>query len=245
MPTTPPVPAVRLADGGSRITVGIAMMAWGVCWLAGNLLGGVVLSALGQSTGEGDLPVWATLVGALCLWAPILVGLFEVSRRFGAGSPVVDYGLTFRPVDLLGIPIGVLSQLVLLKLVYWPLESVWPDTFSAPKLEDSARSLYDSANGAWLVVLVVIVVVGAPFVEELLYRGLLQGAFARRIHEGVAVVLVAAWFAFIHFRPVEYPGLLTIGLVLGICAVVTRRLGLSIVAHCAFNATGLLWVASR
>ncbi len=245
MPTTPPVPAVRLADGGSRITVGIAMMAWAVCWLAGNVLGGVVLGAAGQSAADGDLPVWATLVGALCLWIPVLVGLFEVSRRFGVGSPVYDYGLRFRPSDLIGIPIGVLTQLVLLKLVYWPLESLWPGTFSAPQLEDSARTLYDSAEGVWLVVLVAVVVVGAPLVEELLYRGLLQGAFVRRVDEGLAVGLVAAWFALIHFRPVEYPGLFTIGLVLGICALVTGRLGMSIVAHCAFNATGLIWVATR
>lgn len=246
MPTTPPhVSAVRMADGGSHLTVGIAVVAWGVCWMAGNVLGAVVLGATGQDLSGNDVPVWATLVGALCLWTPIVIGLFEVSRRYGVGNPVREYGLTFTPFDLVGIPIGVLTQLVLLKLVYWPLESVWPDTFSAPKLEDSARTLYDSAHGVWLVVLVLIVVVGAPLVEELLYRGLLQGAFVRRVDETLAVGLVAAWFAFIHFQPVEYPGLFTIGLVLGICALVTRRLGMSVLAHCAFNATGLVWVATR
>jgi hypothetical protein len=40
-------------------------------------------------------------------------------------------------------------------------------------------------------------------------------------------------------------GLFVIGLVLGVCALVTRRLGMSVVAHCAFNATGLIWVATR
>ncbi|MFM2072924.1 MAG: hypothetical protein RLZZ623_3188, partial [Actinomycetota bacterium] len=84
-----------------------------------------------------------------------------------------------------------------------------------------------------------------PFVEELLYRGLLQGAFVRRVNEVLAVVIVAIWFAFIHFRPIEYPGLLVIGLVLGTCALVTRRLGMGIMAHAAFNATGLIWVATR
>jgi len=90
-----------------------------------------------------------------------------------------------------------------------------------------------------------MVVVGAPFVEELLYRGLLQGAFRRRVDDTVALVIVAMWFAVIHFRPVEYPGLFVVGLVLGVCALVTDRIGMSIVAHCAFNATGLAWVATR
>jgi uncharacterized protein len=72
---------------------------------------------------------------------------------------------------------------------------------------------------------------------------LLQGAMTRRLNHVVAVVLVSAWFALIHFRPVEYPGLFAVGLVFGVCALVTRRLGMSIVAHMAFNATGLLLVA--
>jgi membrane protease YdiL (CAAX protease family) len=61
----------------------------------------------------------------------------------------------------------------------------------------------------------------------------------------VGVVLVAAWFAVIHFRPVEYPGLFVFGLVLGVCALRTRRLGMSVLTHMAFNATGLVLVAGR
>ena len=83
--------------------------------------------------------------------------------------------------------------------------------------------------------------VGAPIVEELVYRGLLQRSFVgarsarcRRCWRG------AAWFAIIHFRPVEYPGLFVAGLVFGMCAITTGRLGMSIVTHVAFNATGLL-----
>ena len=59
----------------------------------------------------------------------------------------------------------------------------------------------------------------------------------------LGVIGIAALFAVIHFQPVEIPGLFTIGLVLGACALLTRRLGLGVVAHMAFNATGLLMVA--
>lgn len=240
-----PVPPVRLAEGQSRITVPIAVATWSACWFAGNLIGGLVITASGHVSGRADTPLWVTLLGALGLWIPMLVGLHLASARFGAGSMAEEYGLVFRPVDLLGIPIGVLSQLVLVRLLYWPLEEIWPETFSSPQVQESARTLYESADGAWLVGLVLLVVVGAPLVEELLYRGLLQGAFRRRVNDVVALVVVAAWFALIHFRPVEYPGLFMIGLVLGICALVTDRIGMSIVAHCAFNATGLAWVATR
>ena len=91
-----------------------------------------------------------------------------------------------------------------------------------------------------MVLLVLMVCVGAPIVEELVYRGLLQGSFAARFDHILALVAAAAWFAAIHFRPIEFPGLFVFGLVAGTCLVVTRRLGMSITTHIAFNVTGLL-----
>ena len=240
--STQQTPALRVA-AGSRITAGVAALAWLIAWVGGGLLASLFVAATGE-TGS-DAPVWVTVAGAVVMWVPMLVVLREVSQRFGVRDVVEDYGVRFRPMDLVGIPIGALSQLVLLRIVYWPLQSLWPDTFSNPRLEKTARDLYDRAHGGWLVALVLMVVVGAPFVEELLYRGLLQGAFVRRLQDVVAVVVVAAWFAIIHFQPVEYPGLFAFGLVLGACALSTRRLGLSMVTHLAFNATGLIWVATR
>ena len=35
---------VRLGDGQSRITVGVAVATWAACWFAGNLLGSAVLA---------------------------------------------------------------------------------------------------------------------------------------------------------------------------------------------------------
>jgi uncharacterized protein len=227
---------------GLRVGIGKASTTWLVCWLVGNLVAGAVVAAVGDDA-AGEIPIWATVVGAFILWVPFLVGLVVVSRTDGTGDIVGDYQLRFAPIDLLGIPIGILGQLVIVRLVYLPLEAIWPDTFSEDRLTESARDLWDRADGVWLVALVLVVVVGAPVVEELVYRGLLQGAFVRRINEVLAVVVVAAWFALIHFRPVEYPGLFAIGLVFGVCALVTGRLGMSIAAHVGFNAVGLALAA--
>jgi uncharacterized protein len=161
----------------------------------------------------------------------------------GTGRCRSDWGLQFRVIDLWGIPIGVLTQLVLVPILYWPLRALWPDTFSMDKIQERAQDLYDSASGAGIALLVFIVVVGAPVVEELVYRGLLQGAFTRRCRDWVGVAIVALWFAVIHFQPVETPGLFLVGMVLGACALLTRRLGMGVVAHMAFNASGLVLVA--
>ncbi|HZX55990.1 MAG TPA: CPBP family intramembrane glutamic endopeptidase [Ilumatobacteraceae bacterium] len=227
-----------------RIPLSAAALAWLVGWLAGNILGSAVLSISGHANTDAvDRPVWLTVSMALALWAPQLGALYVVSKRFGSGNPTRDLGLRFRPIDLLGIPIGIASQVLLLRALYWPLKTVWPGTFADKRLEQNARDLYDSASGAWIVVLVLAIVVVAPFVEELVYRGLLQGAMRREVPDIVAVVVVAAFFALIHFRAIEYPGLFAFGLVLGTCAWLTDRLGMGIAAHVAFNATAVVLVA--
>jgi membrane protease YdiL (CAAX protease family) len=91
-------------------------------------------------------------------------------------------------------------------------------------------------------VLFVLIVFGAPIVEELFYRGLLQRSLLARFNDVVVIIGVAALFAVIHLRPVEYPGLFVFGLIVGMAAMLTGRLGMSIMAHIGFNLTGLLLV---
>ena len=109
---------------------------------------------------------------------------------------------------MLGVPIGVLTQLVLVPLVYLPLERLWEDVFTEERLTENAKDLVDRASGGSMVLLVLMVCIGAPIVEELVYRGLLQGSFAARVNHVPAWLAASALFALVHFRPVEYPGLL-------------------------------------
>ena len=241
------VSPTRVDPDQERISIGQALSVWVITWLVGSVFGAAVVSAAGYRNTD-EAPVWVTMAVAAGLWTPMLVGLWMLSQRFGrprfGRHPFVDeYGLQFRLIDLIGVPIGVLSQLVLVRVLYWPLERGWPDTFNRSRVEQNARDLYDLAHGGWLIGLVAIVVIGAPVIEELMYRGLLQGAAVRRFNDAVAVVAVAAFFALIHLRWVELPGLFIFGLMLGACTLRTGRLGMSITAHMAFNGTGLLLVA--
>ncbi len=209
-------------------------------WLVAQVVAAAIVAAL-HGTDPGVDPAFsitaAALVGA---WSTYLVGMRLASERAGSGSMVDDYGFRFRWVDLGGLAVGALGNLVLIPIVYLPLEAIWPDTFSDDRLTENARDLVDRASGASALLLVVIVVVGAPIVEELFYRGLLQRSLAARFREGAVVVAVAALFAVFHFRPIEIPGLFVIGLVFGVAALRTGRLGTAIMIHVGFNATGLL-----
>lgn len=239
----PSLPPLRTAGDRAAISIRDAVITWVAAYLLGAVLSSAVFAASGAE-GSADLgPGWLLFV-ALAQWVPMVAAIWFTGRRFGTGRLAADYGLQFTPLDLVGIPIGVVTQLVIVRLVYLPLESIWPEAFRLDKIEERARNTYDSAQGGGLVLLVLVVVVGAPLVEELAYRGLLQGAFTRRLNDWIGVVVVAAWFAVIHFQPVEIPGLFAVGIVLGVCTLRTGRLGLSVIAHFAFNATGLVLVAS-
>ena len=227
------------------ISIRDAALAYLGAWLVGNIAAGAVLSASGHHSVAAAGHGW--LVGiSVAQWLPMLVALWLLGRRFGTGNFAADYGLSFRPIDLIGIPIGIATQIALVPLLYLPLESIWPATFGDDELEKRARDLYGNPSIFGLALLILVAVIGAPLVEELVYRGLLQGALGRTLRQSrgwLALVLVAAFFALVHFSPVEYPGLFLVGLVLGICALRTGRLGMGVLTHAAFNATALALVA--
>jgi membrane protease YdiL (CAAX protease family) len=234
-----PLRPVALRDSGRRIDVPLAVLTWLAAWLLGQVVALVVYSAGGYDEID-EVPIWVLFISQLLVWTVFIVGLVLASRREGTGRFRADYQLHGRAIDVLGAPVGALTQLVLVPLVYLPLERIWEDTFTEERLTENAKDLVDRASGASMVLLVLTVCVGAPIVEELVYRGLLQGSFAARFNHLPALIAASALFTLIHFRPVEYPGLFVIGLVCGACALATGRLGMAIACHVGFNVTGLL-----
>lgn len=203
----------------------------------------LLVAAVGGSLGD-ELSIPELTIATAGVWTVFVVGLVAVSRRSGSGSIRADLGIAFRPVDLVGVPIGVLAQFVLIPALYWPLREIWPTTFDTAKIEERAQDLADRAGGFDTVLLVVVVVVGAPIVEELVYRGLIQRSLAAAVGRVTGLLLTAALFSLIHFSPVEYPGLFLAGLVFGGGLSSTGRLGPGILAHAAFNGAGLVMVLS-
>jgi membrane protease YdiL (CAAX protease family) len=228
-----------LRDTGRRIDVPVAVVTWVGAFVIGQLASALIIGASGADDLD-SVPIPTLFAGVAATWVAYLVGMWAASKRSGSGDFVEDYRVRFATIDLLGLPIGVLTQLVLVPLLYLPLSELWPDTFSEERLSENAEKLVDRADGASMVLLVLMVCLFAPVVEELVFRGLLQGSLAARFDQVVALVVTAAWFAVIHFRAVEYPGLFLFGLVAGAGLMLTGRLGLPILTHLAFNVTGLL-----
>ena len=233
--------AIRPSESLSPIDATTAITAFFAAWFVAQILSVIVLSVFGE-TGGADTPIGVLAVVLPVVWFAYLAVMWFVSERAGTADPVDDFGIRVLPVDLVGLGIGVLAQLVVVRLVYLPLEAMWPATFTDDELQRNAEDLVERAAGLTTVVLFVLVVFGAPIVEELFYRGLLQRSLLARFNDAVVVVGVAALFAVIHFRPIEFPGLFMFGLIVGVAAKLTGRLGMSIMAHIGFNFTGLMLV---
>jgi membrane protease YdiL (CAAX protease family) len=211
---------------------------WVLVYVGASFASLVVLAVSGQESGQ-DIPMWVLAMNVVAMWS---VYLYFLPRFLPfTDTPIrQDFLSWFSVRDVLwGIPLGVGSQLILMNLVNWPLAKLFPEQFSPERISERAEDIASMAPGWWAVLLVLVVVVGAPVVEEIVYRGSLQTRLMQGFGISVGIFLTALLFALIHLAPVEIPGLFVFALVLGIARHKTGTLGLPIVTHLAFNATGL------
>lgn len=213
-------------------------VAFVVAQLASAL--GFALFAAAQGIPMGELDTDALTIGEVALLqVPLWLGLLGVpllATRLRGNGPRRDLGLrsTLRDVPV-GLAIGVACQLVLVPLVTLPI-FIFTDT-DQDALEAPARELTDKAQGPGVVILVLVVVVAAPLAEEVFFRGMLQRTLARHLPIWPAMLITSALFGLSHFQALQLPALAAFGLVLSVLAHRYGRLGPSIWAHVAFNAT--------
>jgi uncharacterized protein len=231
-----------LADQPQLVPPFRVFAVWSLTYLFANICGSVVVSVLGYA-GADTVPTWVLALSALTLWGPYIGVLMWVSKRQGSGNFAQDFAIRFQVKDLWGIPLGIASQLLLVVLVTLPFQLMFPSLFNKEAVEKRANDLFDAAQGGWIVLLFVIVVVCAPLVEEIVYRGFIQHNLAAAYGARISLFLASFWFAAVHLQLAEFPGLFAFALVLGLCFSRTKRLGLSIVTHVSFNATALTVMA--
>jgi membrane protease YdiL (CAAX protease family) len=196
-------------------------------------------------------PEWYVVSTLLGLWigfigAPWLASRFQGTRRF-----LRDLGVRFRPLDLLGIAVGIGGQ-ILVALMYAPFQHEIHD-FNGP-----SQRLTGGSHGGGFIVIALVTVLLAPAMEELFFRGLLFKALvrlftpfrvgrsgARTLGVVLAVVLDGLLFGLAHGEWVQLAGLAVFGMVLAAISYRTGRLGMNMVAHATFNLVAILAIASN
>ena len=217
----------------------------------GGIVVGLVLSLIGGVAGELVAPhgkLLALLLGQAGLWAGLLGAVWLASKRYGSGNPCRDFGVRFRGADagwgtLASIGARVGGTIVLTVLV-----------MANPAFRGSNTNQLTTARGQPLLLLVLagIAIVGAPFVEELFFRGLLQRSLRPLAGAAGAIGGQAVIFASLHMKPSYglgnvsvFAAIAVFGVIQGWLADQFRRLGPGMVSHALFNLVAVLVVASQ
>lgn len=229
----------RAADApfpGRRWGLGDVLLGYSIALAGAQLVLAAILTATGRSIEEvDDLPLSLVALSQAGLWIGLLGAPLVATRLKGRGL-VADLDLRARWQDLWrGGAIGTALQLIALPLLYWPLLELLDK--SSSDLEGPARELTDRADGPLGVVLLVLIVgIGAPVVEEIFYRGLFQRALLKRgLPAAAAIGISAVVFGLSHLQLLQLPALVLFGVVAGVLAHRSGRLGPAIAAHVAFN----------
>lgn len=214
--------------------------SWGLRDAALAIAGGFVLAvvtavAILSLTGSLDSGS-ALIVGMLVPWVAMAGWPIWAASRYGNG-PRLDLGLRLRLDDVGWGVVGGVVALVLGSIAAVVTSWLLGDFESAAgqAAEDIAE-----AGATWeLAVFAVLALVGAPFVEELLFRGMLWAGLRRRGWAAWPTGIVTSLaFALFHIEISRILVLFVIGGVLGVLRERTGALGAPMVAHAINNLPG-------
>lgn len=206
--------------------------------LAGFLLGRVLARPLVTMAAALGAPRCALFALAMLgQWAPAIGACWVSARLWGRGRLRTDYDLHInvsdvRPALRASVAAWVVAVFVGTAFAALGLNSLQGDERVVGAL---------STDPASLVVLCVVVLVGAPLVEELFFRGLVQQTLTSVLGAGPAVVVQGLLFGLAHHSGIRDAGqfvavltLTAVGIILGVAAQ-RRRVTTSAIGHCFFN----------
>lgn len=265
-----PEPARRRRDDGQGLadTPIWGLSEAGVAWITANIasvlavvgivaIGGWSLSTparpggfIGRAVAQlenGEDPtndswpfIWQQLA-LIPLWVGLLGTAWFLAGALGKARP--GWRISVEPLDVpLGMAAGVLLQVPLIAILYTIVQAIFGDI----QLSTRAEVLTDRVDSPIkVIVLFAVVAVGAPIVEELFYRGLVQRALVDRVGPALGIAASSLVFGIVHFSLIELPAQVMIGGVLGVLAWRTGRLGPAIICHMTFNAFTLIFLLAN
>lgn len=212
-------------------------------WQAANL---VVLYIFIQTLIDFPLALFDYQNGTDWLYQPwIKVPVFICSTVFILYLGYRYSGLTFDKVfPLKGFnPALILAMLLTFEGLQYFLNEIGTqmDKVLPPPawfMELFAR-LFDSDLGVWGGILRVVII--APIVEELIFRGVIMSGFMKNYKAAYAIFFSALLFALFHLNPWQFPATFMLGLVLGWLRIRTGSILASIMGHAIHN--GLVFLS--
>jgi membrane protease YdiL (CAAX protease family) len=213
---------------------------WGMGDVIISLVGAIGLSlvvSLGLMSQNIDPENgWGLIVAFSAPWFA-MAGWPIIATIIKGNGPKIDLGLIAPRTHLrLGFVAGLIS------LAVASLAALIVTQFTGP-ISSTAGDIGLNQSGIVLVIFVLMAMFGAPFVEEIAFRGLLFGALLKaHVNEHLVVVITALVFALFHFEPKRFIILFAIGMILGEVRRRTGSTSATIVAHVVNNSPAALFI---
>lgn len=232
-----PLPGVG-ADADGRARLPFRAIWWAIGGIvAGEVIGGIF--ALLADLASNDRYVVELIASQLGLWTGFAGAIYIVSRRYGTGHPFRDYGVRFRKTDAGWGFVFAIGMRIASIVIVIPLVLAFRHYFEhTPK-----SSPLDGHNGdlGAEITISIIAAIGAPFIEEILFRGVIMGSL-QRFGQWRAIVIQGVLFGAVHMQPdagranfLTFLGIGIGGTGLGLIATKYRRLGPGMWTHFFFN----------
>jgi hypothetical protein len=208
----------------------------------------VIFAAIGAAGGVRPLTVPSLVLSVSGLWSGFVMTAYVVSHSRRGGT-LADLGFRKPTRDEIGLGIGIgFVALVVASRVNAVLLSLFPDQGGGTGL-----FVTSGPSHAYAFVYAVIACCGAPVVEELFFRGLVQPVLARRLGTTPAIALQAALFGAAHFQlgmtfnqaAVRCGTVMVLGALAGYLRARTGRLGAGMAAHSTYNVLVTLVTLAR
>lgn len=167
----------------------------------------------------------------------------EKECKAGLGLSILDFPVGLGCFMLAYPFIELMSMLGV--FIYEQTQSKPPEGMAHPTL----KMLTEDPSNPWIWAIIGGAVIGAPFIEELIFRVFVQGAVLKWLKSPwLAIIITSIIFASIHrLGPpdtrVAWHALLPIfavGMTCGIAYERTRRVGVPIMMHICFNALNVI-----
>jgi membrane protease YdiL (CAAX protease family) len=188
------------------------------------ILGAFSLILVGGLIGGGESSKWMVLLleGIILIPALIVLVVKRLSFRTVFRWNPISFPIILSSI-FLGLGLGiVLDEVDRLIQSFFPI----PEEL-ATQIQDLMTG---HSSGDWILILLSSVVV-APLVEEMLFRGFLQGALERRLEITKAVLAAAFIFACIHVNPWWFVEILILGVLLGVLTWRSGSIFPAIIVH--------------
>ena len=219
-----------------------ALLGW---FLAGNLLGSLLLALLGVFVPVQIIADYGTLVAYPLSFLPAMVYAAHKSQQnslFETGYKLDNRN--WQPyAGWMAVLLTVLLSVATMISADLPNYLLFKGTMQVPALKeffDQVSALMDQLTGGPFWSSFLLAAIFAPIFEEWLCRGMILRGLLTKMKPGWAIVVSALFFALIHMNPWQALNAFIIGVVMGIVYYRTGSLWLTMLMHFVNNATAVV-----